>query len=184
LGFTRLDSPAKATLSNLYRILDADEYALAAWLLVCCPDLGEPLALDGKTLRGSASYYIPGVHLLAAVPSVAGAIAQTRVDAKTNEHKAALDLLGVLPLAGKVVTRDATFCQRDVCTKMLEGGGDYLWGDYLWSVKDNQPHLHFDIAALFAESAPFSPSSSNTGSLNSPATPAATRATADWNGGR
>jgi hypothetical protein len=155
LGFTRLDSPCKATLSNLYRALDVAAYerALAAWLLGRCPDLGDALVLDGKTLRGSAGYAVPGVHLLAAyAPKVAGVVGQLRVGGKTNEHKAALELLGVLPLAGKVVTGDAMFCHRDVCDKVLEGGGDYRW-----TVKDNQPQLHFDIAALFAESAAFSP---------------------------
>ena len=77
---------------------------------------------------------------------------QIRVDGKTNEHKAALELLGVLPLRGTVVTGDAMFCHKDVCEKVLGGGGDYLW-----TVKDNQPQLHFDIAALFAEAAAFSP---------------------------
>ena len=155
LGFTRLDSPCKATLSNLFRALDIDAYerALAAWLAARCPDLGEALALDGKTLRGSAGYAVPGVHLLAAyAPKVAGVVGQLRVGGKTNEHKAALELLGVLPLAGKVFTGDAMFCQKDVCAKVLEGGGDYLW-----TVKDNQPTLHFDIAAMFAEAAAFSP---------------------------
>jgi hypothetical protein len=151
LGFTRLDSPCKATLSNLFRILDIDAYerALSAWLAARCADLGDTLALDGKTLRGSAGYQVPGVHLLAAyAPKVAGVLAQIRVDGKTNEHKAALELLGVLPLEGKVVTGDAMFCHKDTCEKVLEGGGDYLW-----TVKDNQPQLHFDIA----ESAAFSP---------------------------
>jgi hypothetical protein len=155
LGFTRLDSPCKATLSNLFRALDIDAYerALAAWIAARCPELGDALALDGKTLRGSAGAGVPGVHLLAAyAPAVAGVVGQIRVDGKTNEHKAALELLGVLPLGGRVVTGDAMFCQRDVCDKVLEGGGDYLW-----TVKDNQPQLHFDIAAMFAESAAFSP---------------------------
>jgi hypothetical protein len=104
LGFTRLDSPCKATLSNLFRVLDIEAYerALAAWLTTRCPDLGDTLALDGKTLRGSAGYQVPGVHLLAAyAPKVAGVVGQIRVDGKTNEHKAALQLLGILPLHGK-----------------------------------------------------------------------------------
>jgi DDE_Tnp_1-associated/Transposase DDE domain len=155
LGFTRLDSPCKAALSNLFRALGVGAYerALAAWLAARCPDLGDALALDGKTLRGSAGYEAPGVHLLAAyAPKVAGVVGQIRVDGKTNEHKAALELLGILPLSGRVVTGDAMFCHHDVCAKVLEGGGDYLW-----TVKDNQPQLHFDIAALFAEAAAFSP---------------------------
>ena len=96
---------------------------------------------------------MPGVHLLAAyAPHVAAVVAQIRVGKKTNEHKAALELLGVLPLKGKVLTGDAMFCQKDVCDAVV--GRD---GDYLFSVKDNQPTLHFDIASMFAESATFSP---------------------------
>jgi hypothetical protein len=155
LGFTRLDSPCKASLSVLFRKLDIDAYeqALARWVLARCPELGEAIALDGKTLRGSASHGAPGVHLLAAyAPQVAAVLAQVRVARKTNEHKAALELLGVLPLRGRVVTGDALFCQKDVCEKVLGGGGDYVF-----TVKDNQPQLHFDIACMFAESANFSP---------------------------
>ena len=35
------------------------------------------------------------------------------VDTKTNERKAALELLGILSIAGKLVTGDALFCRRD-----------------------------------------------------------------------
>jgi hypothetical protein len=155
LGFRSRKTPCKAALSNLLRRLDvtALEAVLARWVRARCPDLGDTLAIDGKALRGSATYQLPGVHLLAAyAPRVAAVVAQVRVSNKTNEHKAALELLGVLPLAGKVVTGDAMFCHHDVCEKVLEGGGDYVW-----TVKDNQPRLHFDIASLFAESAAFSP---------------------------
>jgi hypothetical protein len=155
LGFTRLDSPCKGALSVLFRKLDIDAYeqALARWVLARCPELGETVALDGKTLRGSAGRGVPGVHLLAAyAPKIAAVLGQLRVDGKTNEHKAALQLLGILPLEGKVVTGDAMFCHKDICGKVLDGGGDYLF-----TVKDNQPRLHFDIACMFAESANFSP---------------------------
>jgi hypothetical protein len=165
LGFTRLDSPCKATLSNLFRALDIGAYerAPAGWLAARCPviasaasaaaDRGDALALDGKTLRGSASHEAPGVHLPAAyAPEVAGVVGQIRVDGKTNEHKAALELLGVLPQSGKVVTGDAMFCHKDVCGEVPDGGGDYLR-----AAKDNQPRLHSGIAAMFAESAAFSP---------------------------
>ena len=68
LGLTRLDSPSKGCLSSLFRRLDlaAYEQALTRWALARCPQLGEAIALDGKTLRGSASRGVPGVHLLAA----------------------------------------------------------------------------------------------------------------------
>src|SRR6185436_10745319 len=117
------------------------------------PDPGDQLCLDGKTVRGTRKGAIPGVHLLAAyAPHVAAVVAQIQVAGKTNEHKAALELLGILPLAGTVVTGDAMFCQKDVCVATTKGGGDYLF-----TVKDNQPTLHFDIACMFGESAAFSP---------------------------
>jgi DDE_Tnp_1-associated/Transposase DDE domain len=155
LGFTRLDSPCKGALSVLFRKLDINAYeqALARWVLARCPELGAAIALDGKTLRGSARHGAPGVHLLAAyAPKVAAVLGQLRVEGKTNEHNAALQLLGILPLEGKVVTGDALFCQKDVCEQVLERGGDYVF-----TVKDNQPQLHFDIACMFAEAANFSP---------------------------
>jgi predicted transposase YbfD/YdcC len=68
-----------------------------------------------------------------------------RVDGKTNEHKAALRLLGILPVKGKVVTGDAMFCQRDFCKAVIDAGGDYLL-----TVKANQPGLEIDIEAGFA----------------------------------
>jgi hypothetical protein len=155
LGFRSGKTPCKATLSNLLRRLDVAAYeaALGRWVAARCPDLGDQLCLDGKTARGSRDGTLPGAHLLAAyAPHVAAVVAQVRVGRKTNEHKAALELLGVLPVAGVVVTGDAMFCHADVCRAVLGGGGDYLV-----AVKDNQPTLHFDIAAMFAESAAFSP---------------------------
>ena len=104
------------------------------------------LAIDGKTARGSRDGQIPGAHLLAAYAPAAGAVlAQLRVEASTNEHKAALELLGVLPLEGRVVTGDAMFCQKDICSKVVGEGGDYLF-----AVKDNQKSLATDIAAGLA----------------------------------
>lgn len=155
LGFTHRKLPCKATLSNLFRRMDvlAVEDALARWIRLRHPDFGEQLALDGKTLRGSKDGEAPGVHLLALyAPEVAGVVAQIRVDGKTNEHKAALELLGVLDLEGHVVSADAMFCHRDFCQTVIDRKGDYLV-----TVKDNQPTLHFQIAAMFSESEAFSP---------------------------
>ncbi len=91
------------------------------------------LAPDGKTARGSRDGQMrgpPGQRLRPAVKAVLG---QLRVGAKSNEHKAALELLEVLPLAGKVVTGDAMLTHRDVCEVVIAGGGDYIL-----PVRDNQ----------------------------------------------
>jgi hypothetical protein len=155
LGFHRGDGPTKSCLSKLFRRLDIDafEAALSRWVLSRQQDGWQAIAVDGKTLRGSAGGDTPGVHLLSAyVPAAAAVIAQMRVASKTNEHKAALELLGVLPLAGKVVTGDAMFTHRDVAGQILDAGGDYVL-----IVKDNQPELRAQIESALHGDADFSP---------------------------
>lgn len=149
LGFRRGKTPAKSRLSTLFRRLDvaAFEAALARWVLarLGTPD-GLHVCIDGKTARGSRDGDVPGHHLVAAyAPAAQAVLGQLRVDAKTNEHKAALELLGVLPVEGCVFTGDAAFCQRDFCERVIAGGGDYVL-----VVKDNQPGLATDIAAGLA----------------------------------
>src|SRR4051812_12818851 len=149
LGFTRGKTPTKSTFSVLFRILDvqAFEEALSRWIASRVPEGREQsISLDGKTARGSRDGDVPGQHLVAAYCAAAQAVlAQIRVDAKTNEHKAALKLLGILPVKGNILTGDALFCQRDVCVAIIEAGGDYVF-----TAKDNQPSLVTDLAAGLA----------------------------------
>jgi hypothetical protein len=156
LGFRKAKTPAASTFSELFRVLDAGavEDALRVWLGARGAGTGDHLALDGKTARGSADGAVPGVHLLAAFATAdAAVLGQLEVARTTNEHKAALRLLGVLPLAGKVVTADAMFTHTDVCDTITDAGGDYLL-----AVKDNQETLLADIVATFeGDGTAFSP---------------------------
>lgn len=149
LGFRRGKTPTASTLSRTLRRFDAQqlETIMSQWIRERIePRTFEQISIDGKTLRGSRDGDIPGQHLVAAyVPAVEAVLAQIRVDSKTNEHKAALVLLGILPLQGKVVVGDAMFCQRDLAEQVIDQGGDYLL-----VVKDNQPGLETDIRAGFA----------------------------------
>lgn len=150
LGFTTKRGLCKATYSRVFRRIDADafEAAVAVWLRSwIATDEAAHLAIDGKALRGTRDGTTPAVHLVAAYANAAtAAVAQLRVDAKTNEHKAALELLGVLPFKGKVITGDAMFTHRDFCDAVVKGGGDYVL-----TVKENQPTLLADIKACFTE---------------------------------
>lgn len=156
LGFTRPKTPNKSCLSKLFRRLDATavEEALGRWILGRVQHHGaDAIAIDGQTARGSADGDVPGVHLLTAyVPAAAAVLKQIRVDGKTNEHKVGLRLLGILPLAAKVVTADAMFTHRDFAQEVRDGGGDYLL-----IVKDNQPELKAQIQAALHDDADFSP---------------------------
>ena len=147
LGFPRGRGPVKSILSRLLRRIDAValEAALSRWLAPRLPPDANVISIDGKTLCGSRDGEVPGVHLVAAyAPQVEAVLGQIRVDSKTNEHKAALELLGILPLAGKIVIGDAAFCQRDLARQVIDQGGDYVL-----FAKDNQPGLVIDIQAGF-----------------------------------
>jgi hypothetical protein len=149
LGFRRGKTPAASTLSRTLRRFDAPqlEATISRWVRDRIePHAFEQISIDGKTLRGSRDGDVPGHHLVAAyAPAVGAVLAQVRVDAKTNEHKAALGLLGILPLQGRVVVGDAMFCQRDLAEQVIDRGGDYLL-----VVKNNQSGLEVDIEGGFA----------------------------------
>ena len=149
LGFKSGKMPCANMISQLVRELDADhlDRIIGIWLASRLADGWNHVAIDGKTLRGSRDGDVPGTHLLAAyVPQASAVIAQVRVEATTNEHKAALRLLGVLPsLKGVVVTADAMFTHRDVCRGVLKREGDYV----LYA-KDNQATLQQNIRDAFS----------------------------------
>jgi len=149
LGFRNGKMPCANTLSLLLRDLDADhlDRIIGAWLADRHAKGWEHLALDGKRLCGSRDGDVPGTHLLAAyAPQASAVIAQMTVEATTNEHKAALRLLGILPpLTGTVVTADAMFTHVDFAAEVRDQQADYI----LYA-KDNQTQLRDDIAATFA----------------------------------
>lgn len=129
LGLTRGRPPSGATYHLLLAALDheAFERAISAWIRDRAGDDWRAISLDGKTLRGTrrekgkTDPCLPGVHLLAAyAPHAKAVVAQMRVDAKTNEHKAALEMLDLIPVEGKILTGDAMFCQKDLTAKIVK----------------------------------------------------------------
>jgi predicted transposase YbfD/YdcC len=54
-------------------------------------------------------------------------------------------VLAALPLTGRLVTGDALYCQTALCRQIRAQGGDYLV-----TVKANQPELLWALATLFA----------------------------------
>ena len=114
---------------------------MGEWLINSGVELGEVLSLDGKTLRGIHGEEIPGVHLVSAYAVRGGAVlAQAAAPGKGQELEAAKEVLGLVPLQGRVVVADALLTQREVCEQIVAGGGDYLL-----PVKGNQPALYQDL---------------------------------------
>lgn len=147
LGLPPGRSPSVATLHRVFKALDAAafERALGAWLLASGVDPADAVALDGKTLRGIQGDTVPGVHLVAAFAHRAGAVlAQAPSPGKGQELAAARTVLDAVDVAGRVVTGDALLTQRDLCLRIVAGGGDYLL-----PVDDNQPALLAAVDAAF-----------------------------------
>jgi hypothetical protein len=96
--------------------------------------LGDSVAFDGKTVRGSG----PDDHPV--------------------RHVVARNLLAPLALRGKMVTADALHTQTKLASFLVKE----KHADYVFIVKDNQPSLAADIRAQPPED--FSPSGANLGS--------------------
>jgi len=157
LGFTRRP-PTRNTFRDLLLALPPEllEEAVKCWITDILPEsqANEPLraiAMDGKSLCGTMAAHGQTVHLLSLLDQQTGCVlSQMEVDTKTNEHKAALQIIRELVLAGRVITGDAMFAQRDLCQAIRDENGHYFF-----VVKDNQPSLKEAIAAEFQ--AAFSP---------------------------
>lgn len=149
LGFRHAISPAPSTFCKLFKKLDPGwvEPALAQFLALNFT--AEALALDGKVLRGSR-YHKGGKEVLgrkivsAFLPEADMVLALQEAD-NGNELGAGRLLLRRLDLDGKIVTGDAGFVELDICMEIWNQGGDYVF-----TVKRDQPTLHDDIAATFA----------------------------------
>jgi predicted transposase YbfD/YdcC len=99
------------------------------------------LAIDGKTLRGSAAAERGPLHLVSAWATEATlSLGEVAVEGKSNEIKAIPELLKLLDLKGALVTIDAIGCQKAIAQQIVAKGGDYLL-----AVKANQEHLLDDI---------------------------------------
>src|SRR5260221_8555870 len=103
------------------------------------------VAVDGKTLRGSATGTRPGRHLLAALDHDRGVVlGQVDVEVQTNEIPMLPVLLDKISLRGAIVTADSMHAQREHARYLVDQRGAH----YILTVKDNQPKLRAQLAAL------------------------------------
>lgn len=151
-GPRRFVTPTGALYRWLFPQLDVPklETVLAQWVqatLVAASD--DPIALDGKTLRGARTSTSSPPHLLAFCTHQSHeTLLQVAVDEKTNEIPVAQDLLPTLPLAGRVCTADALHTQIEFMRLVHEQQADTVL-----VVKENQPTLLADLVTYFADPA-------------------------------
>ena len=140
--------PSHDTFNRVFAALDPQELekGFVAWVTsIARLTAGEVIAIDGKALKGTRQAGKALVHLVSAWANGNNlALAQRKVDDKSNEITAIPKLLQALELSGTVVTIDAMGCQRSIAEKIVERKADYIL-----AVKENQPLLRDDIEDSF-----------------------------------
>jgi hypothetical protein len=105
---------------------------------------GPVIAIDGKTVRGSASETGKAAHLASAWAGALGlALGHVKAAGKSNEITAIPELLAALDVTGRIITIDAMGCQKRIAKDIIRGKGDYAL-----PLKENRPETYAEVAAL------------------------------------
>jgi predicted transposase YbfD/YdcC len=109
----------------------------------------EVIAIDGKTIRGSADRFagLKAAHMVSAYATERRLVfAQVKTEEKSNEITAIPELLALFALKGGIITIDAMGCQYKIANQIVEAQADYLF-----SLKENQETLHDDVQEYFKD---------------------------------
>lgn len=140
--------PSHDMLGKVFALIDPVEFnrCFSLWInSISRLTAGEVVAIDGKTLCGSASANRPAFHLVSAYAAQNRlCLAQQCVAEKSNEITAIPVLLDMLAIQSCVVTIDAMGCQKEIAQKILDRQADYIL-----MVKDNQKGLKEQIEKMF-----------------------------------
>lgn len=158
LGLKRKSMPSHHTYRRiLAEGIDAKEFeGLAREHHRYCGEAGYLVvaSIDGKLCRGTIDLEVSdGLYLLALfLPGEGVTLAQLAIESKQNEISAAPTLLGWVDLRNKVIIGDALHTQRQLSLQIGKAGGNYLW-----TVKGNQPQLLQDLQDWFDPNVPLLP---------------------------
>ena len=142
--------PQKTTFGRVLAGVEAKalERVLLEWQRRLTGPIQDSLVIiDGKKMRHG------GVEMVNATNGLGQYLGGQMTAAGSNEIPAARQVLGSLDLTGKVVLSDAAHTQVETAQQILFEQG----GDYLMTVKGNQPTLQTTLQHLFEKQA-FSPS--------------------------
>lgn len=133
--------PSADTFERVFAKLDPKAFtrAFGRWMSAACEATGLiPIALDGKSVRGSRKATATGCrHLVSAWATGSRlTLGQVSVPEGSDEVAVIPELLAMLELKGASVALDAAGCQKAVAGQIRGQGGDYLL-----AVEGNQPAL-------------------------------------------
>ncbi len=142
--------PSHDTFGRVFSLLDPKvfEDCFLNWMQSLKVDVNnEIIAIDGKTLRGSANRRKkqPALHLVSAWATQNRVVlGQVRTEEKSNEIEAIPRLLNLIDIKNSIVTLDAMGCQQAIAKQIIAQEGDYVL-----SLKENQPTLYQDVVSIF-----------------------------------
>ena len=143
----RFTAPSATAFFKVLVALDPEVLDRAARAWAAQQSRDEPVAIDGKCIRGAARHN-PGAkhHLVAAVEHRSGVVlGQQAVADKTNEIPTVRTLTSALALTGRVVTLDPMHTQDQTARHLVERcGAHYL----MTAVKGNRLGLLLDLQRL------------------------------------
>jgi len=145
-----LRCPKKTVFTTVLSEVDDDllERVLLRWQAQILGPPQDPIVIvDGKKVRHA------GVEIVNAVDSQGRFLGSVVTPSKTNEIPAARLVLHAQDLGDKIVLSDALHTNHETAQQILFEGG----GDYLMTVKGNQPTLYQTLETLFTKQS-FSPS--------------------------
>lgn len=148
IGITRGVSPGQTTIHTLLARLSPDEVeaALGKWIRSFSNNSPLHIAIDGKSIKASATAEYPALYLLSAFCSeYSGVLYQNAVDGKHNEISGAYGLLENIPVKDNIISGDAIFCQKGLCSCIAKKAGHFIF-----VVKGNQKVLLSEIRKIFS----------------------------------
>lgn len=144
--------PSHVTFWRVFRRIDAAEFhkCFVSWIQAAFEHVdGDIIAIDGKTMRGSAdsSAVSSPLHIVSAWAAEHNiTLAQVKVRNKSNEITAIPTLLNMITIRGAVVTMDAMGCQKAIAEQIIAAGGDYVL-----ALKGNHSRTHDEVENYFLQ---------------------------------
>jgi predicted transposase YbfD/YdcC len=143
--------PSHDTFERVFAKLNPVAFAerFGRWMAAACQATGLiPIAIDGKSVRGSKKNTATGcLHLVSAWATANRlTLGQVSVPDGSNEIAVIPELLRMLESAGAIVTIDAAGCQVENARHIRAHEGHYVL-----AVKGNQPTLEAAVRAAFAD---------------------------------
>jgi predicted transposase YbfD/YdcC len=145
--------PSHDTFRRVFLLIKPSEFqrSFLSWVKELASMVqAELVNVDGKQLRGSRSAQDKrngkeGLRMVSAWASGQRLVlGQVKTQEKSNEITAIPTLLGLLEIAGCIVTIDAMGCQKEIAAQIKSQAADYML-----SLKGNQGTLHKDVADYF-----------------------------------